>query len=81
LFPVNESVQNDIQENQNDCLVKRDSMPEQKGGGEDHPGTSPTPHLYGGSHLCKFGHLRVRIEASVDFDPILADRRSRRKPE
>ena len=24
LFPVNESVQNDIQENQNDCLVKRD---------------------------------------------------------
>ena len=56
MFPVNESVQNDIQENQNDCLVKRDNMPEQKGGGEDHPGTSPTPHLYGGSDLGEFGH-------------------------
>jgi hypothetical protein len=75
LFPIDESGENDIQENQNDCLVKRDSMPEQKGGGEDHPGTSP-PHLYGGSDLGEFGHWRVRIEASVDLDPILADRRS-----
>jgi hypothetical protein len=81
LFPVNESVQNDIQENQNDCLVKRDSMLEQKGGGEDHPGPSPTPHLYGGSDLGEFGHVRIPIEASVDFDPILAERRSQRKPE
>jgi|HubBroStandDraft_6_1064221.scaffolds.fasta_scaffold89123_1 hypothetical protein len=74
LFPVKESVQNDIQESQDDCLVKRDNMPEQQGGGEDHPGTSPTPNLYGGSDLGEFGHLRVRIEVSVDFDRILPDR-------
>src|SRR5580698_530209 len=55
LFPVNRSVQHDIQENQNEGLVKRDQMPEQKRGGEDHPGTSPPPHLYGGSDLGEFG--------------------------
>lgn len=51
-------------------------MPEQKGGGEDHPGASPPPHRYSGSELVEFGHLRIPIEASVDFDPILADRRA-----
>jgi hypothetical protein len=77
LFSVNESVQDDIQKNQNNCLVKGDNMPEQKGGGEDHPGTSPAPHRYSGSELVEFGHLRIPIEAGVDFDPILADRRWR----
>jgi hypothetical protein len=75
LFPVSQSIEHDIQENQNNCLIKRDQMSEQKSGGEDQPGTSPPPHLYGGSDLGEFGHGRVRIEASVDFDLILADRR------
>jgi hypothetical protein len=74
LFPVNESVHYDIQENQNERLVECDSVLQKEEAGQDHPGAPPAPHLYGGSDFGEFGHLRVPIEASIDFDPILADR-------